>query len=287
MSWLKKSGVMVDLTSSVSSTAVTVTKERVVLKPVKFADFDVFNLLGEGSFGKVFKERHKQSGHLYAMKSMQKQFLISNNQIKYAVTEAEIMKGLEHPYVLRLDYTFQTPDHLHMVMELIDNGDLSQHLDSLQFIEEPLARFITAELILAMQYVHSKNILFRDLKPENILIDRQGHIRLADFGLAKQGNQNHKQIAQSFCGSPAYLAPEMLSRAGVSESGDVYQIGVVLYEMLVGIPPYYNENIQKLYENISKGKLKIPKYLSKQSRNVLVKVLNQDPKRRPTMEQLK
>lgn len=198
------------------------------------------------------------------------------------------MKGLSHPFVLKLDYTFQTPDHLHMVMELIENGDLSQHLDHLQFIEEPLAKFITAELVLAMQYVHSKNVLFRDLKPENILIDKQGHIRLADFGLAKQGGtQDHKQIAQSFCGSPAYLAPEMLSRAGVTEAGDVYQIGVVLYEMLVGIPPYYNDNIQKLYENIQKGKLKIPKYLSKNAKNVLLRVLCQDPKKRPTMEQLK
>ena len=142
----------------------------------------------------------------------------------------------------------------------------------MNYLEEPIARFITAELILAMQYVHSKNVLFRDLKPENILISKDGHIRLADFGLAKQAHV--KQIAQSFCGSPAYLAPEMLSRQGVTEAGDVYQIGVVLYEMLVGIPPYYNENIQVLYENIKKGKLKIPKHLSKAARNILVKVLN-------------
>jgi serine/threonine protein kinase len=95
------------------------------------------------------------------------------------------MRELDHPFVLRLDYTFQTPDHLHMVMELIENGDLSQHLDHLQYFEEPMARFIAAELILAMQYVHSRNVLFRDLKPENVLIDRLGHIRLADFGLSK------------------------------------------------------------------------------------------------------
>ena len=153
------------------------------------------------------------------------------------------MKDLDHPFVLKLCYTFQTPDYLHMIMELIENGDLSQQLDHLQFMEEPIARFITAELILAMQYIHSKNVLFRDLKPENILIDKDGHIRLADFGLAKKGAGSQKMVAQSFCGSPAYLAPEMLNRAGVSESGDVYQIGVVLYEMLVGIPPYYNDNI--------------------------------------------
>ena len=134
-----------------------------------------------------------------------------------------------------------------------------------------MARFLTAELILAMQYVHSLSILFRDLKPENILIDRDGHIRLADFGLAKKaGTPDHKQIALSFCGSPAYLAPEMLSRAGVTEAGDVYQIGIVLYEMLVGIPPYYNDDISILYENIQKGKLKIPKYLSKNAKNVLL-----------------
>ncbi len=156
-----------------------------------------------------------------------------------------------------------------MVMELIENGDLSQHLDHLQFIEEPQAKFITAELILGIQYVHSKNILFRDLKPENILIDKQGHIRVADFGLAKKGNPS-KNLAQSFCGSPAYLTPEMLKKTGVTESGDVYQIGVVLYEMLVGIPPYYNDNIQILYENISKGKLKIPPYLSKKAQNILL-----------------
>jgi serum/glucocorticoid-regulated kinase 2 len=130
----------------------------------------VEKLLGEGSFGKVFQVELLKTGKKYALKSMQKQFLISNNQIKYAVTEAEIMKGLEHPFVLQLEYCFQTPEYLHMVMELVEHGDLSQQLDHLNYLEEPIARFITAELILAMEYVHSKNVLFRDLKPENILI---------------------------------------------------------------------------------------------------------------------
>jgi serine/threonine protein kinase len=136
----------------------------------------------------VHRVKHIATGKLYAMKSINKQFVIANNQIRYAVTEAEIMRELSHPFVLSLQYTFQTPEHLHMVMELIENGDLSQHLDHLQFIEEPQAKFITAELILGIQYVHSKNVLFRDLKPENILIDKEGHIRVADFGLAKKGN---------------------------------------------------------------------------------------------------
>ena len=129
------------------------------------------------------------------------------------------------------------------------------------------------------------------MKPENILIDIDGHIRLGDFGLAKQGRASQveagKVVAQSFCGSPAYLAPEMLSKSGVSQSGDVYQIGVVLYEMLVGIPPFYNDNITVLYQNISKGKLKIPKYLSRNVKNLLNKMLHRDPNKRPTIEQVK
>lgn len=137
--------------------------------------------------------------------------------------------------------------------------------------------------------MHNKGIIFRDLKPENILLDSKGHIRLADFGLAKQnegalGKKDFK--AQSFCGSPAYLAPEMLQKKGVSKSGDVYQVGVVLYEMMVGIPPFYNDNMKVLYENIEKGKLKLPKYLSNEAKKMITKMLNKDPKKRPTLEQL-
>lgn len=151
-----------------------------------------------------------------------------------------------------------------------------------------------------MEHVHAKGVLYRDLKPENIMIDSDGHIRLGDFGLAKQagmpddmtadGDEKARKkgmVAQSFCGSPAYLAPEMLNKAGVSASGDVYQIGVVLYEMLVGIPPFYNDNINVLYKNISQGKLKIPNYLSKSAKNILGRMLHKDPKKRPTIEQVK
>ena len=184
-----------------------------------------------------------------------------------------------------------------MVMELCDHGDLSQQLDQHQYFEENLARFITAELILAMEHVHAKGVLYRDLKPENIMIDADGHIRLGDFGLAKQAgmpddeaderSRKKGMVAQSFCGSPAYLAPEMLNKAGISASGDVYQIGVVLYEMLVGIPPFYNDNINILYKNISQGKLKIPNYLSKAAKSILLRMLHKEPKKRPTIAQVK
>ena len=176
-----------------------------------------------------------------------------------------------------------------MAEEFCSNGDLSEILDEHSLLEEDMAKFMIAELILGMRYMHDKGIIFRDLKPENILMDSEGHIRLADFGLAKQNEQalGKKDFkAQSFCGSPAYLAPEMLKKQGVSKSGDVYQVGVVLYEMLVGIPPFYNDNMKILYENIEKGRLKLPKYLSNEAKKCLQRLLNKDPKKRPSMANL-
>jgi serine/threonine protein kinase len=176
-----------------------------------------------------------------------------------------------------------------MAVEYCENGDLAQILDEHSLLDEDVAKFMVAELILGMRGMHNKGIIFRDLKPENILLDSDGHIRLADFGLAKQNEkaQGKKDFkADSFCGSPAYLAPEMLKKQGVSKSGDVYQVGVVLYEMMVGIPPFYNDNMKILYENIEKGKLTLPKYLSKEARKVVQRMLNKDPKKRPTLDDL-
>ncbi|CDW79366.1 protein kinase domain containing protein [Stylonychia lemnae] len=276
-----------------SFTKASRTASDLNFKPI-FKDFEILEQIGEGSFGRVFRVKLKQTGAEMAMKAMKKQFLIQNSQIKYAVSECKIMQTLEHPFLLRMNYSLQTPQHLYMITEYCKNGDLSYHLDQLQFLDEKIAKFIIAELTLAIEYLHSNNIIYRDLKPENILIDNQGHVRLADFGLAKQGPDEKTQqkkgqafVAQSFCGSPAYLAPEMLKQQGITSAGDVYQIGVVLYEMLVGMPPYYNDNIKVLYQNIEKGKLKIPKYLTNEAKKFLLRILNKDPKKRPSLKEVK
>ena len=158
-------------------------------KLVSFKDFEILEVIGEGSFGRVFKARKKDNGQILALKVMKKQYLISNHQIKYAVSEAQIMRTLNHPYLMKLIYAFQTPLHLYMAVEYCENGDLSQILDEHSLLEEKAAKFIVAELISGIKCLHAKGILFRDLKPENILLDSEGHIRLADFGLAKQGKE--------------------------------------------------------------------------------------------------
>jgi len=134
---------------------------------------------------------------------------VKNNHLKYAISECNILKQSNHPYVLKMHYSFQTPKYLYMILDLCTGGDLAYHLTKREIFDENESKFFIAEVILAIEYLHSLDIIYRDLKPENILIDTEGHVKLADFGLAKEGIKNNN--ARSFCGSPAYLAPEMLT----------------------------------------------------------------------------
>lgn len=246
---------------------------------VGFKSFEILEVLGQGTFGKVFKVKKKDDGNIFAMKVLKKSVLARNKHLKYAITECNVLKKADHPFIIRLHYSFQTPDYLYMILDYCPNGDLSLHLNQKQIFEENEAKFFIAEVILAMDYLHKNDILYRDLKPENILVCEDGHIKMADFGLAKEGVSDKKK-AKSFCGSPAYLPPEMLGTRGVGKAADVYQLGAVLYELLVGLPPYYTENIKKLYENIRGANLQIPNYLSPQAKNLLKKLLHKDPKQR-------
>lgn len=144
---------------------------------------------------------------------------------------------------------------------------------------EDRARLYLCEILLALEDLHKREIIYRDLKPDNIVFNSEGHALVTDFGLAKE-NVFDDQGAKSFCGSPAYLAPEMLKRTGHGKSVDWYLLGVLLYEMLVGIPPYYSNNKEQLYENIQRGPLKLPNFLSEQSRGLLIALLNRNPHRR-------
>lgn len=217
------------------------------LRGITFKSFNILELLGQGGFGKVFKVTLKSdpnpSASPMAMKVLNKAFLVKRNHLKYAVTEANILKQANHPFVLKMHYSFQTPQNLYMILDLCTGGDLAYHLSVKEIFEEAEARFFIAEVILAIEYIHSLNVIYRDLKPENILVSQDGHIKLADFGLAKEGITESNKIAKSFCGSPAYLPPEMLSSSGVGKPADIYQIGAVLYEMLAGMSPFYTDNI--------------------------------------------
>jgi serine/threonine protein kinase len=153
----------------------------------------------------------------YALKTFKKLTLMKNKQIKYIICELNILKQLSHPFIINLRFTFQTLQYVYLGLDYCPNHDLSHHLLNEVTFPEDDAMFYTAEVLLAIQYLHEKhNIIYRDLKPENIMLDEQGHVKLVDFGLSKQG-EDEKFLAKSFCGSPAYLSPEMLKKKGVGK----------------------------------------------------------------------
>ena len=156
-----------------------------------------------------------------------------------------------------LNYAFQTRDKLFLILEYCPGGDLGKVLEKEKRFDEARARIYLAEILLALEDLHKRDIIFRDLKPDNVVLDTQGHALLTDFGLSKEGVLDN-QAANSFCGSVAYLAPEMLKRSGHGKSVDWYLLGVLLYEMLVGMPPYFNRDREKLVSNIQKGPLLMP-----------------------------
>jgi len=176
--------------------------------------------------------------------------------------------------------------NLYLILEFCPNGDLSTHLQERNRFTESVAAFYIAEVILAIEYLHARDIVYRDLKPENILLDSLGHVCLADFGLAKD-DVNMANMAMSFCGSPAYLPPEMLGQGGTDKPADIYCIGAILFELLSGFPPYYSDNMDILFKNIQTANLQYPKYVKPHAKDLINGLLCRDPNIRPTLDEVK
>mgnify|MGYP002622703822 CR=1 FL=1 len=218
------------------------------------------------------------------MKILNKNFLIKHKFLKHAISECNILKKSSSPFIITLHYAFQTPENLYMILDYCPGSDLDLHIQFRVFEEEE-AKFYIAELILAIEYLHINNILYRDLKPENILIYSDGHIKLADFGLARENAK--EEINKSFCGTSSYLSPEMSERKGFTKASDIYGIGAVLYEMMSGHTPFYEDDLRTLYTNITQKKLLFPEYFSERARNLLKKLLEKNPQKRIDLEDIK
>jgi serine/threonine protein kinase len=198
-------------------------------------------LIGKGSFGEVYLVQKKTSGKYYAMKILPKSKIIGQNLTKYAYAERNIQSTTIHPFIVRLFCAFQTRERLFLVLDYCPGGDLGREIQKEKRFSEEKARIYLCEVLLAIEELHNREIIYRDLKPDNIVLDADGHALLTDFGLSKEGVKD-ADYTQSFCGSIAYLAPEMLKKTGHGRSVDWYLLGVLLYEMLIGIPPYFHAN---------------------------------------------
>ena len=235
--------------------------------------------LGKGSFGEVYLVKKLNTEEKYAMKVLSKDRIMSQNLLKYAIAERNVLSTSNHPFIVKLSYAFQTSSRLFLVIEYCPNGDLSRHLVFEKRFKEERAKFYLCEVLLALEDLHKRDIIFRDLKPDNVVLDKDGHCKLTDFGLSKEG-VGRDIYAQSFCGSIAYLAPEMLKKKGHTKAVDWYLLGVLFYEMLVGVTPYFTTRKEEIFYNIEFGDLKIPNFVSKEAAELLLRLLERNPAKR-------
>ena len=230
--------------------------------------------------GKVFLVKEIRTDQMFALKVLKKDNIIKRNQVEHTKTERSVLGYVEHPFIVGMHMAFQSREKLYFVLDYCAGGELFFHLGKLGKFPEHRSRFYAAEIILAISYVHSLDIIYRDLKPENVLLDGTGHIRLTDFGLSKEGISSSSSGANSFCGTPEYLAPEILNRQGHGRGVDWWSLGALLYEMLTGLPPFYCQDRERLFEKIRNSELNYPASLSPDAKNLLRGLLTKDPTRR-------
>ena len=191
------------------------------------------------------------TNNIYAMKVLKKKEISERQQEDHTKAEREILEKITNPFIVKLHYAFQSPDKLYFVLDFVNGGELFSHLRKEKKFSESRAKFYAAEIILALEWLHSNNIIYRDLKPENILLDAEGHIKITDFGLSKKGA---KKKTYTFWGTPEYLAPEIIIGKGHDKSVDWWSLGSLLYEMLWGRPPFTDKNRKEIFRLIISSK---------------------------------
>ncbi|XP_078088478.1 ribosomal protein S6 kinase alpha-3 isoform X4 [Mustelus asterias] len=242
------------------------------------SQFELLKVLGQGSFGKVFlvKKTHgSDAGQLYAMKVLKKATLKVRDRVRTKM-ERDILVEVNHPFIVKLHYAFQTEGKLYLLLDFLRGGDLFTRLSKEVMFTEEDVKFYLAELALALDHLHSLGIIYRDLKPENILLDEEGHIKLTDFGLSKE-SIDHEKKAYSFCGTVEYMAPEVVNRRGHTQSADWWSFGVLMFEMLTGTLPFQGKDRKDTMTMILKAKLGMPQFLSSDSQSLLRMLFKRNP----------
>lgn len=248
-------------------------------KSLGIEDFDLLKVIGKGSFGKVMQIRKKDTGKIYALKSIRKSHIVNKMEVTHTLAEKFVLSRVNSPFIVPLKFAFQSSEKLYLVLSFINGGELFYHLQQARRFPLVRAKFYICELLSAIETLHGLNIVYRDLKPENILLDYQGHIALCDFGLCKI-NMKLEQKTNTFCGTPEYLAPELLLGKGYTRVVDFWTLGVLLYEMLTSLPPFYDEDVNIMYKKILHDPLVFPNYLDSKTCSLIKGLLNRDPRKR-------
>lgn len=254
---------------------------------VSLQDFELMKVVGRGAFGKVMLVRKKNSnssvgsGKVYAMKVLKKSAVFAKNQIEHTKTERRILEGVDHPFMVKLRFAFQNESKLYFVMDYYNGGTLHFHLRQARHFDVKRTQFYAAQLVLAISHLHTYHVVYRDLKPENILMDDQGFLALTDFGLSHDNyDARSGQCLSTFCGTPEYIAPELIRRTPYGKSVDYWSLGILIYEMLSGYTPFFHANRKRNFENIVKLPLRFPVEFSDDTKSLLRGLLTRDPSKR-------
>ncbi|XP_021102023.1 cAMP-dependent protein kinase catalytic subunit PRKX isoform X1 [Heterocephalus glaber] len=239
-------------------------------------DLDTLAVVGTGTFGRVHLVKEKAAKHFFALKVMSIPDVIRLKQEQHVHNEKSVLKEVSHPFLIKLFWTCHDARFLYMLMEYVPGGELFSYLRSRGRFPATSGLFYSAEIVCALQYLHSRDIVYRDLKPENILLDREGHIKLTDFGFAK------KLVDRTWtlCGTPEYLAPEVIQSKGHGRAVDWWALGILVFEMLSGFPPFFDDNPFGIYQKILAGRIDFPRHLDFSAKDLIKKLLVVDRTRR-------
>uniref|UniRef100_A0A669D1N7 Protein kinase C n=1 Tax=Oreochromis niloticus TaxID=8128 RepID=A0A669D1N7_ORENI len=256
-------------------TPTTVSQARLSLSQLTF-----HKVLGKGSFGKVMLAELKGQGLYFAVKVLKKDVVLMDDDVECTMVEKRVLSlAWNNPFLTHLYATFQSKEHLFFVMEYLNGGDLMFHIQDKGRFDLNRATFYAAEIIVGLQFLHSKGIIYRDLKLDNVMLDKDGHIKIADFGMCKE-NVFGDVKASTFCGTPDYIAPEILCGQKYTFSVDWWSFGVLVYEMLIGQSPFQGDDEDELFESIRSDVPHYPRWISKESKSLLELLFERDPTRR-------
>uniref|UniRef100_A0A8C1WUA1 protein kinase C n=1 Tax=Cyprinus carpio TaxID=7962 RepID=A0A8C1WUA1_CYPCA len=244
-------------------------------------DFRMIAVLGRGHFGKVLLSEYKRSGKVYAIKALKKGDIVARDEVESLLCEKRIFETVnstQHPFLVNLFACFQTPEHVCFVMEYTAGGDLMMHIHADVF-SETRSVFYSACVVLGLQFLHDKKIVYRDLKLDNLLLDTEGYVKIADFGLCKEG-MGHDDRTSTFCGTPEFLAPEVLTDTSYTRAVDWWGLGVLIYEMLVGESPFPGDDEEEVFDSIVNDEVRYPRFLSTEAIGIMRRLLRRNPERR-------
>lgn len=258
------------------STSLLEDQEVEMEKSLHLSDFEVGVTLGTGSFGRVKIAVHKQSNSVCAIKMLKKTEVIKLQQVEHMLSERRILSTLDHPFIVKLSGTFQDEKHLYMVLEYVVGGEFFTHLRKAGRFDATTCVFYSAQIVLAFEYLHAFDYIYRDLKPENLLLDRHGYLKITDFGFAKKVPFK----TYTLCGTPEYIAPEVLLNKGHGKGVDWWTLGILIFEMMTGQPPFVDDDPMGIYQRILAGRIVFPRYFERKAKSLVKKLLVADLSRR-------